>query len=323
MHPQSAFGDHLLAEFDGDSGNPVMLLGHFDTVYDLGTLQSMPWKVANGRAFGPGVYDMKAGIVQMLFAIAALKNANGGRLPQPVRVWLVTDEEVGSDSSRAMTEKLAKESAAVFVCEPSQGPTGALKTARKGVGDYTLKVTGVASHAGVDFTKGQSAIIELAQQITKISGFTDLKRGLTVNPGVIRGGTRTNVIAAEAAVDVDVRIAKMKDAALVEEKFRALKPFNKKCKLELTGGVNRPPMERTDAVVRLFEKARSIAASFDYEIGETQVGGASDGNFIGALGIPVLDGLGISGDGAHTLHEHILIGDIAKRATLVTLLLAS
>jgi glutamate carboxypeptidase len=322
LHVQPKFGDHLLAEFEGGAGKPVMLLGHFDTVYDLGTLKSMPWKVSNGRAFGPGVYDMKAGIVQMLFAISALKSANAGRLPRPVRVWLVTDEEVGSDSSRAMTEKLAQQSAAVFVCEPSQGPTGALKTARKGVGDYTLKVTGIASHAGVDFTKGQSAIVELAKQITRIAAFTDLQRGLTVNPGVIHGGTRTNVIAAEAAVDIDVRIAKMKDAALIENKFRSLKPFNKKCKLELSGGINRPPMERTSGVAALYKQAQAVAKELGFKIEEKSTGGGSDGNFTAGLGIPTLDGMGAVGEGAHAINESIVISELPTRTALLAGMIA-
>jgi glutamate carboxypeptidase len=221
-----------------------------------------------------------------------------------------------------MTEKLATESAAVFVCEPSQGPSGALKTARKGVGDYTLKVSGVASHAGVDFTKGQSAIVELAKQITKISNFTDLKRGLTVNPGVVHGGTRTNVIAAEAAVAVDVRIAKMKDAALIEKKFRALKPFNKKCKLELSGGINRPPMERTAGVAALYKQAQAVAKELGFKIEEKSTGGGSDGNFTAGLGIPTLDGMGAVGEGAHASHESIVISELPKRAALLAGMIA-
>jgi glutamate carboxypeptidase len=322
MNAQPKFGDHLLAEFAGEHGKPVMLLGHFDTVWDLGTLKTMPWRVDKGRAFGPGAYDMKTGIVQMLFAIAALREANGGTLPRPVRVWLVTDEEVGSDSSRAMTEKLAKESAAVFVCEPSQGPTGALKTARKGVGEYTVKVQGIASHSGVDFEKGQSAIVELARQITRISSFTELKRGITVNPGVICGGTRTNVIAAEAAVDVDVRIAKMKDAALVDKKFGALKPFNKKCKLEVTGGVNRPPMERTPGVAALYKQAQQVAKELGFKIEEKSTGGGSDGNFTAGLGIPTLDGMGAVGEGAHAVNESIVISELPRRTALLTGIIA-
>src|SRR5437879_4460128 len=226
-HLATQFGDHLQIDFDGQvKSKPALLLGHFDTVWDMGTLKSMPFKIEKGRAWGPGVYDMKLGIVMMMYAVRALREASGGTLPRPVRIFLVTDEEVGSDSSRKITEKLAKESAAVFVMEPSQGIDGAVKTWRKGVGSYEVKVSGKASHSGVDFEKGESAILELAKQITKIADFTDMKRGITVNPGVISGGTRVNVLAAEASVEVDVRIMKLKDAAYVEKKFRGLKPFN-------------------------------------------------------------------------------------------------
>jgi glutamate carboxypeptidase len=319
MDPQSTFGNHLLAEFDGDprGGKPVLLLGHFDTVWDIGTLRKMPWKIDRGRAFGPGIYDMKAGIVQMMFAITALRDACDGRLPRPVRVWLVTDEEVGSDSSRATTERLARESAEVFVLEPSAGVKGALKTARKGVGEYTLKVAGVASHAGLDFGHGQSAILELAQQITRIARFTDRKRGLTVNPGVVRGGTRTNVVAAEAAVEVDVRIAAMKDAAFLDKKFRSLKPFNKKCRLEVIGGINRPPMERKDGVVALFNRAKKVARELGFAVAESAVGGGSDGNFTACLGIPTLDGMGGVGEGAHAINENIVTSELPRRTALL------
>jgi glutamate carboxypeptidase len=316
---QGKFGDHLLVEFDdGVPGNkPVMLLGHFDTVWDVGTLRTMPWKVDKGRAWGPGVYDMKAGIVQMLFAITALREINGGKLPRPVTVWLVTDEEVGSDSSRAMTEKLARGSAAVLVLEPSAGTKGALKTARKGVGEYTLKVTGVASHAGLDFEKGQSAVVELAQQITRIAGFTERERGITVNPGVIRGGTRTNVVAAEATVEVDVRIAQMRYAAAIDKRFRTLKPFNRKCRLEVRGGINRPPMERTRGVAALYKKAQHVARELGFNVGEAAVGGGSDGNFTAGLGIPTLDGMGAVGEGAHALNESILLSELPRRGALL------
>src|SRR5437879_2009728 len=186
VHSAAAFGDHLQVDFAGAAKTkPALLLGHFDTVWEIGTLKSMPFKIEKGRAWGPGVYDMKVGIVMMMHAISALREAAGGVLPYPVRVWLVTDEEVGRDSSRKIREHLAKESTAVFVLEPSQTIAGAVKTWRKGVGDYTVKVTGKASHSGVDFEKGESAVLELARQITKIAGFTDLKRGMTVNPGVI------------------------------------------------------------------------------------------------------------------------------------------
>lgn len=317
VHSQPVYGDHLEIDFPGGPGRPVMLLGHFDTVYDLGMLKKMPFKVERGRAYGPGVYDMKAGILMMLHAVTALREVSGGALPRPVKIWLVTDEEVGSESSRRTTERLARQSAAVFVLEPSQGPEGGLKTARKGVGDFTVKVRGVAAHAGVDSGKGQSAIIELAKQIERIAGFAAPKRGITVNPGVIRGGTRTNVIAAEAEVEVDVRVQKMKDAPGLEKRFRALKPFNRKCSLEISGGINRPPMERTEKVVRLFRIAQETAAELGFEVEERSTGGGSDGNFTAALGVPTLDGLGAVGEGAHADHENVVLAELPKRAALL------
>ena len=322
VHSQPVFGDHLEIQFNGSSGGkPVMLLGHFDTVWDVGTLKTMPFKVEKGRAWGPGVYDMKAGIVGMLYALRALREAHSGKLPRPVTIWLVTDEEVGSESSRKTTEQLAKKSAAVLVLEPSQGIGGALKTSRKGVGDYTVKVTGKASHSGVDFEKGESAILELARQIEKISTFTDLKRGITVNPGVIRGGTRTNVVAA-AEMEVDVRIQKIKDAAVMDKKFRSLKAFNRKCSLEISGGMNRPPMERTEKVLKLFRGAQQIAGALGFEIEEKATGGGSDGNFTAALGIPTLDGLGGVGEGAHAINESILLSELPRRTALLAGLIA-
>jgi glutamate carboxypeptidase len=324
VHSQPVFGDHLEVQFAGRAdGKPVMLLGHFDTVWGMGTLRTMPFKLDSKRAWGPGVYDMKAGIVSMMYAIDALRESNGGELPRPVTVWLVTDEEVGSESSRKVTEALAKKSAAVFVLEPSQGMSGALKTARKGVGDYTVKITGKASHSGVDFEKGESAILEVARQIEAIAKFTDLKRGITVNPGVIRGGTRTNVVAAEAEVEVDARVVKMKDAALLDKKFRALKPFNRKCKLQVSGGINRPPMERSEKVAALFHQAQQIARSLGFEIEEKSTGGGSDGNFTAALGVPTLDGLGGVGEGAHAVNESILLSEFPRRTALLAGLIAS
>jgi glutamate carboxypeptidase len=315
-HKAAAFGDHVQADFSGGSAKPVLLLGHFDTVWEVGTLAKMPVEEKGGRLHGPGVFDMKAGIVQILFALDALRAVRGG-LPRPVSVLLVTDEEVGSESSRPVTEALAKKSAAVLIPEPSSGKDGALKTARKGVGDYQIKVTGVPSHAGLDFEKGQSAITELARQILAIGKFTDLKRGLTVNPGVIRGGTRTNVVAAEASVEVDVRIAKAKDAAYIEKKFRGLKPFNRKCKVEVIGGINRPPMERTTGVAALFGTAQEVGRELGIKLREIAVGGGSDGNFTAGLGIPTLDGLGGVGDGAHAAHEHVVVAELARRAALL------
>ena len=325
VHRAEKFGNHLQADFAGGSGKPVMLLGHFDTVYELGTLSSMPWREEAGRIRGPGVLDMKAGIVQALTAIDLLsipgQGKAGNRLPRPVRIVLVTDEEVGSESSRAITERLAKESAAVLVCEPAFGAKGALKTGRKGVGDFTVKVMGVAAHAGLEPEKGQSAIVEMARQITKIATFAEMKRGLTVNPGVIRGGTRTNVVAESAECEVDVRVSRMADAARIEKKFRSLKPFNRRCKLEVRGGVNRPPMERSEATARLFRTAQQIAGEFGGKLAEVTVGGGSDGNFTAALGIPTLDGLGAVGDGAHARHEFVVAEEIPRRTALLARLI--
>ncbi len=325
VHEQKEFGDHLQADFPAmnaaKASKPILLLGHFDTVYELGALANMPCKVEKGRLQGPGAFDMKSGIALMLHAVEALRTLHGD-LPRPVRVLLVTDEEVGSESSRAITEKLAKQCAVVLVLEPSFGPAGALKTARKGVGEYTVRVIGHAAHAGLDPFKGQSAIVELAHQITRIAEFGEPKRGLTVNVGVIRGGTRTNVIAAEASADVDVRVERLSDAAKIDRKMRALKSINRKCKLEVTGGLNRPPMERSAASAALFTKAQQLALEMGWKLEETSVGGGSDGNFTAALGIPTLDGLGAVGDGAHAPHEHVLVEALPRRAALIAGLLA-
>jgi glutamate carboxypeptidase len=317
FHRQRDFGDHLQVEFDGAGGRgPVMLLGHFDTVWDVGTLAGMPFREAEGRLWGPGMFDMKTGIAQMMFAIRALRELRGV-LPRRLTVFLVTDEEVGSESSRGITEALAKRSAAVLVCEPAQGLHGALKTARKGVGEFRLKVTGVASHAGLDFEKGQSAILELARQIERLAAFTDMKRGVTVNVGTVHGGTRTNVVAAEAVAEVDARIARLADGAWIERKFRALKPVNRKCKLEVSGGINRPPMERTEGVATLYRMAGQIAQELGWKLEEAAVGGGSDGNFTAGLGIPTLDGLGAVGEGAHAHHESVLVDRIPRRVALL------
>jgi glutamate carboxypeptidase len=317
VHPARDFGNHLQVDFAGKSGaKPVLLLGHYDTVYPLGTLATMPCRIVDDKMTGPGVLDMKSGIALMLQSLAALKDWHGD-LPRPVTVLLVSDEEVGSDSSRALTEALAKKAVAVLVLEPSYGFEGAVKTARKGVGGYQVKVTGKAAHAGLDFQKGVNSIVELARQIEKITGYTDLKKGLTVNVGLVSGGSRTNVVPAEAAAQVDVRIARLKDAAGIDKKMRALRPFNRKCKLEVTGGINRPPMERTAGVAALYAKAVAIARDLGWRLAEAAVGGGSDGNFTAGLGIPTLDGLGAVGDGIHATHEHILISELPRRAALV------
>jgi glutamate carboxypeptidase len=317
LHHVQDFGDHLQVNFAGRTNSkPVLLLGHFDTVYPLGMLETMLCGIAGDRLHGPGVLDMKSGIALILHAIEALQAWNHG-LPRPVTVFLVSDEEVGSTSSRKITEALAKESAAVLVLEPAAGLRGAVKTARKGVGEYTLKVKGVAAHAGLDPGKGHSAILELARQILAISKLNDLRRGLSVNPGVIQGGTRTNVIAAEASVDIDVRIKSAKQAAGIDRKLRSLKPFDKHCKLEIAGAINRLPMERTAGVAALYEKAQEITKHIDWKLQEAAVGGGSDGNFTAGMGIPTLDGMGGVGEGAHAVHEFIVIPELPRRALLL------
>ena len=316
VHRQSDAGDHLQVNFSSPHRRkPVLLLGHLDTVYDLGTLKTMPWRHEQGHLYGPGVFDMKGGIAQMLFAVSALQ-AVRGELPRPVKVLLVSDEEEGSDTSRPITEQVARECTAVLVCEPS-GSGGALKTARKGVGAFTLKVIGKAAHSGLDFEKGQSAILELARQIEAVSQLTDLKRGTTLNVGVIRGGTRTNVIPAEASADIDLRIARKSDGPVMERKLRRLRPVNRKCKLEIEGGINRPPLERTKQVAGLFHLAQEIGHELGFELEEIAVGGGSDGNFTAGIGVPTLDGLGAVGEGAHAPHESIVAADLPRRAALL------
>ena len=320
----AGYGKHLRLEFDlpgsGKQGQ-ILALGHSDTVWPLGTLDSMPFRQADGRFWGPGVLDMKAGLAFFLYAARALRDLD---IPAARKVVLlvVSDEEVGSSSSRALTEAEARKSDFVLVLEPGTGLSGKLKTARKGVGDYTVMVEGRAAHAGVDFENGASAIVEAARQVVEITGFTDLSRGVTVNPGVIRGGTRTNVIAAEARVEVDIRIARLSDAAGLDEKFRALRAFDPRCRVRVDGGLNRPPMERTGGVVKLFERAREIGAGMGIEIEESATGGGSDGNFTAALGVPTLDGLGGVGEGAHARNESILMNRIADRVALLAELLA-
>jgi glutamate carboxypeptidase len=320
FHRSPIYGDSLEIDFRGIPGSenrkPILLLGHYDTVYPLGTLSKMPSKMQNGRLHGPGVLDMKSGIALMIHAIEALQ-AWHGALPRPVTVLLVSDEEVGSRSSRKITESLAKKSAAVLVLEPAAGLPGAVKTARKGVGEYILHVKGVAAHAGLDPRKGHSAIVELARQIAVLAKLNNLGQGLSVNPGVIKGGTRTNVIAAEASVEIDVRITSARQASAIDRKLRSLRPFDKHCKLEMTGGINRLPMERTAGVAALYKQARKIAGQMGWKLEEAAVGGGSDGNFTAGLGIPTLDGMGGVGDGAHAIHEFIEISELPRRALLL------
>jgi glutamate carboxypeptidase len=320
IHKQKQFGDVLEVRFGPgrSSRKPILLLGHLDTVWPLGTLRTMPWRERDGRLYGPGVLDMKAGVAMALAAIRILQQLG---ISCPITLLLNPDEEVGSPVSRPITERLALASAAVLVLEPAQGL--ACKTARKGVGDYHLHVTGVASHSGVDFERGHSAILELARLLQTVAGFTDLPIGRTVNPGVISGGTRSNVIAEHAYADVDVRIARASDAARVDKLFRGLRCSDPACKLEITGGLNRPPMERKPGTVALYKQARKLAAEIGFTLDEAATGGGSDGNFTAALGVPTLDGLGAVGEGAHAAHESVVIEHLVPRTALLAALLAS
>ncbi len=314
---QKTAGDLLVGRFGParSGGKPLLLLGHLDTVWPLGTLKKMPFRVRQGRAWGPGVLDMKAGVVMALTAVRMLREA--GQLTRPVWFLLNSDEETGSECSRALTESLARKCAAVFVLEPAQGIPGAYKTARKGVGHYHLRVQGVAAHSGVDFDRGHSAVLELGRQIERASGFTDPRRGITVNAGVIGGGTRSNVVAAEAWAEFDVRIARAVDAERIERRFRSLRAVDRQCRLEITGGLNRPPMERTSGTVTLFRRAATMAAGLGFQLQEAATGGGSDGNFTSALGIPTLDGMGAVGEGAHASHESILLDALVPRTGLL------
>lgn len=318
------FGKHLRLEFElpgRKKSGQILGMGHSDTVWPLGTLRNMPFRERDGRLWGPGVLDMKSGMAFFIHAARALRDLDL-EVKRKVVMFVVSEEEIGSRSSRALTEAEAKQSSCVLVLEPGTGLDGKLKTARKGVGNYTLWVEGKASHAGVDFENGANAIVETARQIERIAEFTDLKRGITVNPGVISGGTRSNVVPAGARVDVDMRVVRLKDAEALDKKFRGLRTVDKRCKLRIEGGLNRPPMERSKAIVDLFRKAKKISAEMGVEVEECLSGGGSDGNFTAAIGVPTLDGVGGVGEGAHAINESILIDRIADRTALLAGLMA-
>jgi glutamate carboxypeptidase len=311
-------GDHVRARFAG-SGTPVLLLGHFDTVWPAGTLERMPLRRDGDRLYGPGTFDMKAGIALALTAIAALRDT---ATPHPALTTLwTTDEEIGSESSRAEIEDEARRSRAVLVLEPAL-PGGALKTARKGCGEFRLTVHGISAHAGLDPGKGASAIHELAAQIADIERLQDLPRGISVNVGVVSGGTRPNVVADEARAVIDARAPSRAAAEAVESALRALQPRRPGTRLTIEGCFERPPMERGPGVIALFSRASRVAASLGRALGEGSAGGGSDGNFTAALGVPTLDGLGAVGDGAHAAHEHVEMSSLPWRAALLAGLLA-
>ena len=324
LHRQRSYGNVLEVRFGRrargktDVRKPILLLGHLDTVWPIGTLHSMPCRTAEGRLWGPGTLDMKAGVAMALTAVEMLAEAD--LLNREIVLLLNSDEEIGSPVSRPITESIARECSAVFVMEPAQGL--AYKTARKGTGNWRIEIRGVAAHAGVDFEKGASALREISRVIETVSEWTDLKRGLTVSVGVAGGGSKTNVIPAEAFAEVDVRITKIEDGARIERRFKSLKPGDKRCALAIEGGINRPPMERTRGTQKLFEQARSLAAELGIDLKEASTGGASDGNFTSALGIPTLDGMGAVGEGAHASHESILLEHLALRTALLAGMMA-
>ena len=310
----STAGDHLRASF-GSGERQVLMLGHFDTVWPVGQIQRMPVKRDAGRLHGPGVFDMKAGIGIATLATRALLAQGALDHARIVMLW-TSDEEIGSTTSRALIEAEAVKSEAVVVLEPSL-PGGAVKTSRKGVGQFELVVTGIAAHSGLDPGRGVSAIHELARQILEIEKLQHVDRGITMNVGVARGGSRANVVAAEARATVDARAVTIADAREIERAMRALKPQLNGAGLQVHGGFDRPPLERTASVVKLYELACVVAREMGWDLAEGSAGGGSDGNFTAAVGVPTLDGLGAVGDGAHALHEHVVIDALAPRAALI------
>lgn len=317
-------GEHVRVGLFGatpESARTTLLLGHTDTVHPRGSLAERPVRFDGDRMYGPGVFDMKANCAVALEAARAMSAL--GLAPEiPAVLLLSCDEEVGSQTGRALIEAEARRAAAVLVLEPS-APGGAAKTARKGVGSWTVMAHGVASHAGLDPEAGASAILELSRQIVRISEAADPARGTTLNAGTLRGGTVSNVVAAEAETEFDVRFSTIEEARRIEALMRSLAPFDPRVRVEARGANNRPPLERTAGVAALYERARGIAAAAGFDLEERAVGGASDGNFVAALGVPVLDGLGARGDGAHAAHEHVFVSDFPLRAALLAGLILS
>lgn len=315
-------GDHLQAVFPAGAaspGRPALVLCHYDTVWPLGTLAAQPFRIEGGHALGPGVFDMKASIVLVEFALRAIARF-GWQLPRPVAVLLTSDEEIGSPGSRRLIERRARQAAYALVMEPPSA-NGALKTARKGVGRFTVQIDGRAAHAGTQPEQGISATHELAHQILNLQRLNDPQRGTTVNVGVVRGGTRRNVVAARAVAEVDVRVWNLEEARRFEQAIGALRPVNPGAAIRVSGGFARPPMERSPGIAALFRKAQEIGRELGLNLRESATGGASDANLTAAAGLPTLDGLGAIGDGAHADHEQVRLDSLPERAALLTALL--
>ena len=322
--PSEGFGDHLRLRAFGRPGNgaaPIVMLGHTDTVHPRGSLERRPWRVQGNRIYGPGIFDMKANCALALEALRACDSI-GLPLSGPVVLLLTCDEENGSPTGRSLVEAETKRARAVLVLEPP-GAGGRVKTARKGTGMFTIEARGRAAHAGLEPEKGASAVLEIARQIVRLHAMNNAAAGMSVNVGVVHGGTLSNVVAAEARAEVDVRFSTAEEGKWIENEIFHLKAFDERVQLGISGGINRPPLERSAKVQALYEHAREVAAVLDFELGEISVGGASDGNFVAALGVAVLDGLGIEGDGAHATHEHIVVDDIPRRGALLAGLLAT
>jgi len=319
---QKVRGDQLRVTWWPQKSRPAgqfLVLGHYDTVYSCGALAKMPFRVSAGKAYGPGIFDMKAGLTQALFALDALQQIKVPLRRRLVFLW-TSDEEIGSDASRKLIEAEARRSDAVCVLEPSLGPKGLIKTARKGVGEAELIVSGRASHAGLAPQEGINAIHELSRQLLRVQEWNDLRRGVTVNADVIEGGTRVNVIAERARAVLDLRALRVSDMRRIERRLHALRPILPGAKLEVRGGFNRAPLERKSSAA-LYTKAKALAAQMGLSLGECTAGGGSDGNLTAAVGVPTLDGLGAVGHGAHSKGEHILINTMPARAALLAALL--
>lgn len=320
-------GATMIARFNGASENQhhssdndqLLIVGHLDTVWPMGTLAERPFRIEDDRAYGPGIFDMKSGVSIATFAMRALKEM-GRQTKRPVTFLMTCDEETGSIFSRDIIEEEGRRARAALVLEPPI-PGGIVKTGRKGVGEFELIIRGRPAHAGNDPRAGISAITELAHQVIAINDLIDYDRGTTLNVGVVRGGVLSNVVAAEAHASIDMRFQKVEEGERIEEAMRALRPALEGARIEVRGGINRPPLVRTDQIGALFEQARGLASEIGFDLQEGSVGGGSDGNFIAALGVPVLDGLGVDGSGAHAEHEHIIVSDIPRRAALVTRLI--
>ena len=320
--PEPVRGNALKAVYESSrNAKPVMILGHLDTVWQSGTINTRPFRIEDGKAYGPGVFDMKSGMVLCLLICQFLqeKRIDPGR---ELIFFFSPDEEIGSQAALPHLTAIGRSCGQVLCLEPSL-PGGKVKTFRKGVGNFTVRVEGIPAHAGVDHGKGANAILELSRQVLHLQGLTDYARGITVNVGKIQGGTASNVVPAVCEAQVDFRVATVADGRWLENAVRSIQPVDHRCRIQIEGGLNRPPLERTPAVVGLYQTAQALASSVGMDLGEGSTGGGSDGSFTAAMGIPTLDGLGVEGDGAHALHEHIIIDDLPRRAALLTALVQS